>query len=342
MDININRVKAFLDSFLNKAYPGYVCGICRINSEPYIIKDGFTSFENKKKKVSRDTYYDLASLTKVVGTTPLACRFIDKGLLSLNDTVGKFFKTEYYNDTTIQNLMTHTGGFISEIRLWDKIENPRRALDFILNQKKSYERETKVEYSCMGYIVLGKILEKVGGASLDVLCREEVFNPLNMEYISFNPPSTNSFAATEIPQGSNSPLIGVVHDENARFLNGISGNAGLFSPIDDLISFTNMLLNEGEGFLSKKLFFKLTHKTNDNKDQPRALGFNLPNSIDGSFFGTNVSKEAFGHTGFTGTSIVVDPQKEVGVVLLTNRVYPTRENKILLNIRGEIHDLIFN
>ena len=142
----------------------------------------------------------------------------------------------------------HTGGFISEIRLWDKIEDPRKDLDFILNQKQSYKRETKVEYSCMGYIVLGKILEKVGGASLDVLCREEVFNPLNMDHISYNPPSTNSFAATEIPLGSNTPLIGVVHDENARFLNGISGNAGLFSPIDDLISFTNMLLNEGEGF----------------------------------------------------------------------------------------------
>lgn len=340
--MNINQIQQFLDSYLNKAYPGYVCAICKKNGEIYKLKGGYTSYEKNKEKITYDTYFDLASLTKVIGTTMLACRYIDKGLLRLDDTIGMYFESENYKDVTIQNLMTHTGGFITEIRLENYLDSPNQALDFILKQNPNYKANTQVKYSCMGYIVLGKILEKIGNNNLDILCKEEVFKPLKMNHITYNPRKTKQFAATEIPKNKTTPLRGVVHDENARFLNGISGNAGLFSPIEDLIKFTQILLNEDTSFLSKEMYYKLSHNLTKDLNLPRALGFNLYNDIDGKFFGNKVSNKAYGHTGFTGTSIIIDPIKEIGVILLTNRVCPTRNNKLLLCQREKFHNLIFN
>jgi len=340
--MNVSQIKSYLDSLLNKAYPGYVCAICTKKGDIYKLMNGYTSYEENKQKITLDTFFDLASLTKVIGTTMLACRYIDKGILNLNDSINKFFINEYYKDVTIENLMTHKGGFISEIRLENYLTAPESALTYILNQKPNYKANTKVEYSCMGFIVLGKILEKIGNNSLDTLFKEEVFTPLGMENITYNPSLNKSFAATEISLNNKRSLSGIVHDENARFMNGIAGNAGLFSSINDLINFSIMLLNNGNSFLSPEIFFKLTNNLTKKLNLPRALGFNLPNKTNIDFFGTKISNCAYGHTGFTGTSILIDPKKEIGVILLTNRVHPTRNNKILLKERAKIHNIVFS
>lgn len=339
--MNINEIKQYLDSLLNKAYPSYVCAICNKDGNVYKLKGGILQYEKYPQNIEFDSFYDLASLSKIVGTTALALRFIDNGILTLNNTLGLYFESKYYQKVTIKQLLTHTGGFIPEIRLWDNISNPSEAISFILNQKPNYKIGSQVKYSCMGYIVLGKILEKIGGNSLDILCQQKVFEPLDMSKMTYNPASYNSFAATEYDLHSLKTLSGIVHDENAQFLNGVAGNAGIFSPIDDLIKFTMMLLKEGKDFLSPELFYKFTNNMTENLNQKRALGFNLVNN-DIDFFGTKVSNKAYGHTGFTGTSLVIDPIKKRGVILLTNRVNPTRDNKLLLEKRSEFHNLVFS
>ena len=340
--MKIDEIKQFLDSSLNIAYPAYVCAICDKNGTTYKLKGGYTSYEEDREPITYDTLFDLASLTKIVGPTMLSCRYIDKGLLNLEDTIDKFFETKYYAKANIKNLMTHTAGFTPEIRLSNYLKNPNDALNYILNQKPIYEIGSQVNYSCMGYIVLGKILEEIGNNSLDILCKQEVFNPLNMENITYRPNSNNKFAATEVPPNKNKALLGIVHDENARFLNGISANAGLFSPIEDLIKLVQMLLNNGQEFLSNEIFYLLTHNlVKNNLAEKRALGFKIVDKTKKEFFGDQVSNSTYGHTGFTGTSIVIDSQKNKGVILLTNRVHPTRDNKQLLNLRSEFHNLVF-
>jgi CubicO group peptidase (beta-lactamase class C family) len=334
-------VKQFLDSLLNKAYPGYVCAICNLDGTVEKFKGGISEYSSDKENINFNTFFDLASLSKVVGTTMLALKYTDEGIIKLDDTLDQYFESPFYQKVTIKQLMTHTGGFIPEIRLNENITNPSDALAFILNQKPNYKIGSQFKYSCMGYIVLGKLLEQVGGNSLDYLCKQKVFNPLKMNNITYRPNLSNLFASTETDLKTNIILNGIVHDENAQFLNGISGNAGLFSPIEDLIKFTMMLLNQGKGFLLPDTFYKSTHNNIENSTQFRGLGFNLVNN-NTSFFGTKVSDEAFGHTGFTGTSLVIDPFKKRGVILLTNRVHPTRQNKLLIEKRGEFHDLVFS
>jgi CubicO group peptidase (beta-lactamase class C family) len=188
----------------------------------------------------------------------------------------------------------------------------------------------------MGYILLGKILEKISGLPLDQLADEYVFRPLGMKNTGYHPAGT--CAPTELDPATGQCLQGIVHDENARFLKGISANAGVFSNIDDMITFVKMLALGGNGYLSPAtLAAALRNRTPDSKGEFRGLGFNLAGSPK-SFLGDLVSPRAYGHTGFTGTSIAIDPATGLWVVLLTNRVCPTRANLKLTRIRHLVHN----
>lgn len=288
------------------------------------------------------TRFDMASLTKLLSPTMVALRMLEEGRLTLRDTLGDWFGEEVppaRRDITVFQLMTHTGGFLPHLSLEEACPaGPEGALAAILASAPACPPGAQVHYSCLGFIVLGKLLERAGGAPLDELARRYVFEPLGMAHTGYRP-TGGSFAATE-PAGDGRCLSGVVHDENARFLGGVSGNAGVFSDLDDMVRFASMLacggLHQGRPYLSPAVLRAAGRNYTPGMAEHRGLGFHLPGP--GSFHGDLFPPESLGHTGFTGTSLIVDPTSGLYVVLLTNRVHPTRENTKFLRVRRTVHN----
>lgn len=237
--------------------------------------------------------------------------------------------------------MTHTSGIAAHFHLTDWTDDPAKAVDVILAQPLVARPGEATIYSCMGYILLGKILEQVGGQHLDRLARDWVFDPLGMTRTTYRP--EGDIAPTEWDSINGRLICGTVHDENARFLKGISANAGVFSDLDDMIRFAVMLAcggsqADGSAFLSPAMYRLATTNQTPGKSEHRGLGFQLAG--DGSFMGDLFPAGSFGHTGFTGTSLAVDPSSGLYVVLLTNRVNPTRDNLAIIRFRKIFHNAI--
>jgi CubicO group peptidase (beta-lactamase class C family) len=195
-------------------------------------------------------------------------------------------------------------------------------------------------------IVLGKVIEKVTNKNLDEFCKEEIFNPLGMNNTFFNPPDSvkDKIAPTEFDNYWRMRLIrGEVHDETSSLLGGVAGHAGLFSTANDIGKFLEMIMSEGR-FRGKQIISKETVKLFTSKisaEDERLLGWDLK-SGSGSSAGEKFSTNSFGHTGFTGTSIWIDPVRNLFVVFLTNRVYPSRENKKIYKVRPLLHEAIID
>lgn len=289
------------------------------------------------------TLFDMASVSKILGATMVAFRFLEDGLLRLYDSVEVFFPDAPADkkDITILQLMTHTSGIPDHFFISDYTDDPADAAKVILNHPLEQAPGGDPIYTCMGYILLGKILEQIGGAPLDQLAQKYVFDPLGMTHTTYRP--TGDIAPTELDPATGKLLCGVVHDENARFLSGISANAGVFSDLDDMIRFTQMLSRggrreDGSFQLSPAMLSRATtNHTPNSKGEYRGLGFNLARSPR-NFLADLMSPKAYGHTGFTGTSIALDPETGLWVVLLTNRVCPTRANVKSIRLRNLIHN----
>ena len=292
---------------------------------------------------TEQTLFDMASISKILSTTMIAFCFLERGMLRLYDMVETFFPEapEEKKPITIMQLMTHTGGFSPHFFLSEYASAPEEAAETILKYPLETAPGTEPNYSCMGYILLGKILEKIGGAPLDQLAQEYVFHPVGMVHTTYHP--DGDVAPTERDPATGNLLQGTVHDENARFLKGISGNAGVFSNLTDMIRFTQMLamdgvLPDGTRYLSPAMLQAARiNRTPLSQGEFRGLGFNLAGSPR-NFMGDLMSPGAYGHTGFTGTSIALDPETGLWVVLLTNRVCPTRENTMMIRLRSLIHN----
>ncbi len=288
--------------------------------------------------VNEHTRWDMASLSKVLGPTMIALKALEDGTLSLEERVGDFFPDapEDKQNITVFMLMTHTGGFNPSFRLDHLLTDPKDVADCILRYPLDETPGKRPIYSCMGYILFAKMLEKRFGKPLNELAKERVFGPLGMTETGYCPDSAAQCAATEVDPASGKPWIGVVHDENARFQGGVSGNAGVFMPLCDGIRFSSMLARGGEGFLKPETLQKAIRNYTPGMDEHRGLGFHIAGTPD-CFFSTGVPECCFGHTGFTGTSLLVEPETGFWVLLLTNRVYPTRESAALFPFRRKLH-----
>ncbi len=287
-----------------------------------------------------DTRYDMASMSKILGPTMVALRALEDGEITLDDTVGRFFDAPADKaHITIRHLMTHTGGFTPFFWLFEETDDPNDAAGCILRHPLEAMPDGTPRYSCMGYILLGKILEKRLGAPLDVLAQERVFKPLGMVSTCYNPIGDN-IAPTEVDPVSGIAWRGTVHDENARFLRGISANAGVFSDIHDTARYAAMLATGGGNYLSPATMKRAITNYTPGHDTHRGLGFHLA-GLPGSFFGDFMPDASFGHTGFTGTSLVVDPTTGFYAALLTNRVHPSRDNDKHLRFRRRFHNMMY-
>lgn len=288
--------------------------------------------------VDENTLYDMASLSKVLGPTMIALRALQEGTLSLEERVGDFFPDAPADkrDITVKMLMTHTGGFNPSFRLDRMGITPDQAVQAILTYPLDARPGERPIYSCMGYILFAKMLEKRFGQPLNALAKARVFDPLGMRDTGYCPPAGAVCAATEVDPETGKPWIGVVHDENARFLGGISGNAGVFMPLKDGIRFAAMLGEGGGDFLEADTLRRAIVNYTPGQDAHRGLGFQLAGT-EGCFFSADVPENCFGHTGFTGTSLMVEPGTGFWVLLLTNRVYPTRRSDGLFPFRRGLH-----
>jgi CubicO group peptidase (beta-lactamase class C family) len=312
----------------------------------YLLESlGNRSIYPEKLPLLRNTLFDMASLTKVMATTPLFMRFMEEGKLSLYDKISDFVPiTEDKKHINLLNLLTHSAGFVSHV-LFEKVcSSYEEVIQYILKTPLEYKTGSRVVYSDFSFILLGYILEQVGGDTLDTLCRKYVFGPLGMDSTTFNPCGTNA-AATEVDKSTGEFLTGRVHDENARFLGGVSGHAGLFSTRGDVVKYATMLINrgkvKGDTFLSRNGFSTMIRNYTRGLEEDRALGWFLKADKISSG-GDIISQSAFGHTGFTGTSLWVDIENDIYAILLTNRVHPTRDNTEIIRFRRLFHNVVLS
>ncbi|HET7578136.1 MAG TPA: serine hydrolase domain-containing protein [Bacillales bacterium] len=294
-----------------------------------------------------DTIYDCASLTKVVVTLPLLLKLVELGQVDLNDPVSRYlseFQEGRKGSITLRQLLTHTSGlkpFVDGLfEGWD----PEEIKQYIYRQDLNYETGTQVVYSDLGFIILGEIISGIYGQSLDEAAKTHIFQPLGMKDSQFNPPGElkDRIAATEFRKDLNRVMRGEVHDERAFALGGVSGHAGLFSTAGDLARYASMWLNKGKidgtSFFSPLTVEGACRNYTSSLNGNRGLGWVLKgDSFDAS--GDLFSQASFGHTGFTGTSIWMDPETNLFVVLLTNRVHFGRERPVV-RLRRLFHNAV--
>ena len=294
--------------------------------------------------VTRETVYDLASLTKVVATLPAILKLIDAHEIALGDPVKRFFSNAGWfqqptiADATVQQLLTHTSGFPAWKPLFALVSTRETAVANVLQTALEHP-PGHYAYSDLGFMLLGALIERVSGARQDVFVTREVLEPLGMHNTRFGPVLGIPVAATEDCGWRNRLLEGEVHDENAFVMTGIAGHAGLFGTADDLARYAQAWLTFDARLASEHLLRQAVSEHLEQHGNRRALGWAL-NGKEVSA-GRAASQRAFGHTGFTGTSLWCDPEQGWFAVLLTNRVHPSRtRGQGIQALRAAFHDAV--
>lgn len=301
--------------------------------------EGHISSEKSSPLCCEQTLFDIASITKVFTTLSALC-MIEEGAISLDDSVQDFFSVpDSFNSIKLRHLLTHTSGISGHFLLEDY--PCLDTVQAICSYPLAYEIGTQTQYSCMGFILLGKILEKANNMPLDHIITKYVTTPLSLHRTGFLP--TGICAPTEKIANEVGYFNNLVHDENARYLKGISGNAGIFSNLTDMEIVAQMLasggMHKGKRYLCERTFALATQNYTQGKSEHRGIGFKL-SGADSNFFGDILSHNAFGHTGFTGTSLAIEPESGLYITMLTNRVHPTRSNTAIIRFRRLLHNCI--
>ena len=356
--INANGKNKFaeVDSIVNaaiadSAFPGAVLLVQQNGKIIHEKAYGYYMYKPSSGHIRLNTMYDLASLTKVIATTTATMICYDRGLFKLDDKVAKYlpkFGVNGKENVTIRNLLVHDSGLRPDIpsyRVFDSVKNKEQGvMNEIFNDSLVYPTGTKMVYSDLNFILMGKIIEKVTGLTLDKFCEKNIFKPLGMKNTMFNPPDSLVYriAPTELDNyWRHRQIRGTVHDETSQLLGGVAGHAGLFSTAGDIAKLLQMLLQKGiyhgKRYIKASTVEMFVKKQSDLST--RALGWDTK-SPEHSSAGHLFSDISYGHTGFTGTSVWTDPTRNLFVVFLTNRVYPTRKNLKILRVRPAVHNAV--
>ncbi len=350
-------------------FPGAVLAV-RLHGTPCcLVSTGRVSSDPLSELVQLSTLYDLASLTKPLVTVTSTLLLVQNGQLLLDESI-----QEYLPDlegapiglATARDLLTHSAGLPGWRPFYEQLgavgkgqkwgpEAREAMLKLIRNEPLVYERGTRSLYSDLGFMLLGFAIEHITGVALDQHFQETVVIPIEADPLLFSPTMTgavepsnaSSFllsqvAPTEWDDRRGRMLRGEVHDENAAALGGVAGHAGLFGTAESVLSLTGAWLRAHRGqssILNGDLVHEFTRRRTEVPQSSWALGWDTPSAPSSS--GTHFSLESFGHLGFTGTSIWIDPTRELEVILLSNRVHPNRKNELIRAFRPRIHDLIF-
>jgi beta-glucosidase-like glycosyl hydrolase/CubicO group peptidase (beta-lactamase class C family) len=344
------------NAIADKAFPGATLAV-GYKDKVAIHAFGNLSYDANSPAVDVRTMYDIASLTKVVVTTTLVAKLAEGDFpvpIDLDAKVERYLPEwaadpnakdiEWRHRVTVRHLLTHTSGLPPFKEYWRTSTSKQETLRRIFIEPLDYEPGTKEVYSDLGIILTAEIIERLTGRPLDELAKTYIFHPLGMKDSMYRPPKTlwSWIAPTEIDNNLRHRLVqGEVHDENAYSIGGVSGHAGVFSTSPDLAAFCQMLLNGGvyahNRILKRATVAEFT-TPQELSSGTRTLGWAVP--TEGGSSGHYFSKHTFGHTGFTGTSIWIDQDRQVFVVFLTNRVNPTRENMKIAKVRIALHDAV--
>ncbi len=339
---------------------------------------GRFTYEPNSPPATPTTLFDLASLTKVVATTTMAMLLYERGLLDLDAAVSAVVpefiqdpaRDPRRHDVTLRMLLAHSSGLPAYEKLFLKTRTRAELLQAAFTTPLATNPASRADYSDIGFIILGIALERLADESLDRFCQREIFAPLAMTNTTFNPPIElraqipptadereescgGGTPAREMPaaqppsSGSQQPgrsafrgrrIQGEVQDENASLLGGVAAHAGLFSTAADLAKFAHAMLNSGRTILRPETVALFTRREPAPPGTSRALGWDTPStpSHSGKYFLPN----SFGHLGYTGTSLWIDPTRQLSITLLTNRTWPDCSNEAIKQVRPKFHDAV--
>lgn len=348
----LDYARATLDSAIRAgAAPGAVLAVS-VHGQRIVYATGDIGVEDPLRPDGH-TDYDLASVTKVVALTTLAMMAVDEHRLALDSPVVHYLPrfgeggADKYQ-VTVRNLLLHDSGLPADRPLYTEASDRDGAIDLALETPLQSPPGTRYVYSDLGAITLTAIIEKLYHQRIDRLFEERIARPLGFKRMRYLPPSGwhKEIAPTEYDSTWRKKLVwGTVHDENAARMDGVSGHAGLFSDADDLLRFGEWALAGARGeqvpgkLQPPKEFATWTIRQDQPFGSSRGLGWDTPSGLESSA-GRIMSPRSFGHTGFTGTSIWMDPDNDVVIVLLTNRVNPTRNTPKFGDIRGVVADAV--
>ena len=350
---------SYLESFMesaveDSAWPGGVLLAAKSGNIFYHQGHGFHTYDRNHPVRSSDIF-DLASITKVIATTSAIMRLVDQNKINIDKPVvtylpdfeGKKKKYKKQKSTiTVKDLLSHSSGLPAFKQYYQMKKSRDLILESIYNTEPVRMIGDTLIYSDVGAIMLGELVEKVSGLSLNKFTDSLIFEPLGMTTTFFNPPKEKIHRIIPTEVDPNGNLIhGYVHDENAHSLGGVAGHAGLFSTAKDLAIFSQMMLNKGI-YGWKRIFRQntvelFTTRANMIPESSRCLGWDSPSGASSG--GVYLSDASFGHGGYTGTTLWIDPENEIIVILLTNAVHPNRKNKEpkYFDWRHRIHSAVY-
>ena len=369
------------EAIAQRAFPAASVAITHRGSLVALKALGRCTYEPNSPTINPSTLFDLASLTKVVATTPMAMLLYQRGLLDLDAPVSTIIpeftsdaaKDPRRHQVTLRMLLAHSSGLPAYEKLFLKARTRGELLHAAFTTPLAASPATRAEYSDIGFIILGIALERLADESLDRFCQREIFAPLAMTNTTFNPPTElrpeipptaderecgkeecgAGAPAREMPaaqppsSGSQQPgrstfrqriIQGEVQDEHASILGGVAAHAGLFSTAEDIAKFAHTMLNAGRPILRPETVALFTRRESAPAGFSRALGWDIPSSPSQS--GKYFSPQSFGHLGYTGTSLWVDPTRQLSITLLTNRTWPDCSNQAIKRVRPSFHDAV--
>ncbi|PID57386.1 hypothetical protein CSB45_07630 [candidate division KSB3 bacterium] len=351
----------------NGSTPGIALLVIKNQDCVYRKAFGHAQIYPERRPLSVETLFDIASLTKVIASTTAIMLLIQDQKISLDDPLTKFLPEFPCEQISLRQVLTHCAGFTAHLPFYEYVQEAAQEQgeeldDFIGSSEAKnllirlicqtdllYTPGTFTKYSDLGFLLLGQVIENISGAPLDRFCDDAIFGPLGMKNTFYQAlhgnRRTGDFAATEFCDWRRRVICGEVHDENACIMGGVAGHAGLFSTLDDLQRFMLRLIACWHGqdeFIRQEIVTTFFRRQDLVKDSTRALGWDTPsrNMREKASGGTLIAETSIGHTGFTGTSIWFDPTRDITIVLLANRIHPSRHNTTFLKMRPRIHDTV--
>ncbi|MGZ7030031.1 MAG: serine hydrolase domain-containing protein [Terriglobales bacterium] len=351
-DQQFSRAFAILgDAIQQRAFPAATLAVTHRGSLIALRGFGRLTYEDDAPLVQLNTIFDLASVTKVVATTAEAMLLYERGQLPLDIPLGHFLpdfvaraprhQQATREAVTLRMLLAHSSGLPAYEKLFESVSTRDELVRAALTTRLIAEPGTRAEYSDIGFLLLGEVLARQAGLSLDLFAGKEIFTPLGMTRTRFNPPPEwkPQTPPTEDDRTFRRRIIqGEVNDENAFVMGGVAGHAGVFAPAIDIARFAECMLRGGAPILKRETVELFTRRGESPAGSSRALGWDTPSPPASS--GSHFSTASFGHLGFTGTSLWVDPTRQLSVTLLTNRTWPNRMSQAIRQIRPLVHDAI--
>ncbi|MGA7382136.1 MAG: serine hydrolase domain-containing protein [Terriglobales bacterium] len=334
------------DGLAERVFPATSVAITHKGKQVARKAFGRFTYEPDAPEITPDSIFDLGSLTKIVATTSMAMILYELGLLDLDmpavALVPEFAADNPRNpEVTMRMLLAHSSGLPGYEKLFLEAKNREELLAAAFATQLTADPGSRAEYSDIGFIILGIALERLAEEPLDSFCRREVFGPLGMLHTAFCPPAAwrDSIPPTVDDRAFRQRVIRAeVYDENASVMGGVASHAGLFATAGDLAIFANAMIEGGRPILRPETLAVFTRRESSPPGTTHALGWDTPSSP--SQAGKHFSPHSFGHLGYTGTSLWIDPERQLSVTLLTNRTWPDATNQAIKQLRPKFHDAV--